>query len=49
VFAESSGVQLLVSIGIEVTLDSGVYNGHILNKWSMRIWFEVLCYLCSVR
>jgi hypothetical protein len=31
VFVESYGVQLLVSVRIEVTLDSGVCNGHILN------------------
>jgi hypothetical protein len=49
VFAERSGIELLVSIRIEVTLDSGVCNGHILNRWNMQIWFTVLCYLCSVR
>jgi hypothetical protein len=35
VFVEIFGVQLLVSVGIEVMLDNGVCNGHILNRWCM--------------
>jgi hypothetical protein len=37
VLAESSGVLLLVSVGIEVALDNGVYNGHILNRWQTNL------------
>jgi hypothetical protein len=49
VFADISSVRLLVSVGIEVTMEGGVCNVHILNRWRMSIWFMVLCYLCSVR
>jgi hypothetical protein len=37
VLAESFDVLQLASSRIEVTLDSGLCNGHILNKWRMQI------------
>jgi hypothetical protein len=43
VLVEISGIQLLVSARIEVTLDNGVCNGHIMNRWHMKIWFAILC------
>ena len=45
----SSGILLLMSIGIEVVLGNGVYNGHILNIWHKQIWFASLYYLSEGR